>query len=97
MLLALSHRMIHLLCTSDRDKQILFLKENWSWIGMYIMRAATRITDVEDGGPFIFAFKKRIAPIPHACGFLPFGISTDFWCGYKTFLERKIKLSFVTN
>ena len=61
MLLALNHRMIHLLCTSDRDKQ-KFLKENWSWIGMYIMRAARRITDVEDGGPFIFAFKKRIAP-----------------------------------
>ena len=55
MLLALNHRMIHLLCTSDRDKQ-KFLKDNWSWIGMYIMRAARRIPDVEDGrGPFIFA------------------------------------------
>lgn len=54
MLLALSHRMIHLLCKSDIDMQI-FLKENWSWIGMYIMRAARQITDVEDGGPFVFA------------------------------------------
>ena len=32
--------------------------------------------------------------LPHACGFLPFGISTYFWCGYITFLERKNQVKF---
>lgn len=33
--------------------------------------------------------------LSHACGFLPFGIPTYFWCGYKTFLEGKIEVSFI--